>query len=275
MARATAKHEQKLMRLTTQTPEAGRRPIGLAEWVRSRLSPSARRKVRALTDPLAGPLGSIRGARTPASVVGLSFDDGPDPDYTSGILDVLSAHKATATWFVLVDRAEAHPELIARMLSDGHDVGLHGIDHSRLTRLSQQDLVRHIRDGVIRLSAITGRPVRFFRPPYGAQSLLSFLVVRRQGMECVVWSADCEDWSQHPEKVIAERAIGAASSGAILLLHDAYAGNPLDRANPPMLNRIEVVELIADGLTCKGFTCVSLTELLRLGNAHRTLWFRP
>lgn len=153
------------MRSTTQKPETGRRSIALAEWVRSRLPLSARRKVRALIDPIAGPLGSIRGVRIQAPVVGLSFDDGPDPNYTSGILDVLYAYNATATWFVLIDRAEAHPELIGRMLSEGHDVGLHGVDHSRLTRLSRHDLVRHIREGVTRLSAITGHPVRFFRPP--------------------------------------------------------------------------------------------------------------
>jgi peptidoglycan/xylan/chitin deacetylase (PgdA/CDA1 family) len=263
------------MRAMSNSPERVRRAFGFAQWFRSHLSPSARRKVRALTDPLAGPLGSIRGVRTQARVVGLSFDDGPDPAYTSGILDVLSAHNATATWFVLVDRAEAHPELIARMLSEGHDVGLHGVDHSRLTRLSRQGLIRHIHEGVTRLSALTGQPVRFFRPPFGAQSLSSFWVVRREGMESVVWSADCDDWSQHPEGVIAERAISAASPGAVLLLHDVLAESPFDPAHPPTLDRRRVVELVVDGLASQGFRSVSLANLLRLGDVHRTLWFRP
>jgi peptidoglycan/xylan/chitin deacetylase (PgdA/CDA1 family) len=262
------------MRATIQSPVGGRRS-GFAEWLRLRLPPSIRRKVRALTDPLAGPLGSIRGVRTQARVVGLTFDDGPDPAYTPGILDVLSAHYATATWFVLIDRAEAHPELIARMLSEGHDVGLHGVDHSRLTRLSRQSLIPHIREGVTRLSAITGRPVRFFRPPYGAQNLSSFRVVRREGMESVVWSADCDDWSQQAETVIAERAVSAASPGVLLLLHDALEGNPLDPACHPTLDRRKLVELVVDGLASQGFRSVSLSELLRLGDVHRTLWFRP
>lgn len=263
------------MRATTQSPEAGRRPFGFAHWIGLHLSPSTRRKVRALTDPFAGPFGSIRGVRTQALAVGLTFDDGPDPAYTSGILDVLAAHDATATWFVLVDRAEAHPELIARMLAEGHDVGLHGVDHRRLTRLSQQNLVPHIREGVARLSALTGRPVRFFRPPYGAQNLSSFWAVRREGMESVVWSADCDDWSQHPESIIAERAIGAASPGGLLLLHDALAGNPLDPAILPTLDRRRMVELVVEGLAFRRFRSMSLSELLRQGDVHRTLWFRP
>ena len=263
------------MRATTQSPGGGRRASGLLQWLRSRLTPEARRKVRAFTDPLAGPLGSIRGVRTEARVVSLSFDDGPDPAYTSEILDVLLANNATATWFVLVDRAEAHPELIARMLSEGHDVGLHGVDHSRLTRLSRQNLVRHTREGVARLSALTGRPTRFFRPPYGAQNLSSFWVVRREGMESVVWSADCDDWSQHPESVIAERAVGAASPGGLLLLHDALAGDPLDPACHPTLDRRKIVELVVEGLASRGYRSVSLSKLLGLGQVHRTLWFRP
>jgi peptidoglycan/xylan/chitin deacetylase (PgdA/CDA1 family) len=263
------------MKATIQSPEGSRRAIRFTEWLRSRLPPSTRRKVRALTDPLAGPLGSIRGVRTEARVVGLSFDDGPDPAHTPAILDVLFAHNATATWFVLVDRAEANPELIARMLSEGHDVGLHGVDHSRLTRLSRQNQIRHIREGVTRLSKLTGRPVRFFRPPYGAQNLSSFWAVRREGMESVVWSADCDDWSERPEVVISERAISAAAPGALLLLHDALAGNPLDPASHPTLDRRRLVELIVDGLASQGFRSVSLSELLRLGEVHRTLWFRP
>lgn len=264
-----------LIRAATQRQKICGQTFALMEWVRLRLPPSTRRKLRALTDPFAGPFGSVRGVHTQARMVGLTFDDGPDSVYTPGILDVLSAYKTTATWFVLVDRAEAHPDLIARMLSEGHDVGLHGVDHSRLTRLSHQSLIRHIREGVTRLSALTGRPVRYFRPPYGSQNLSSFWAVRSQGMESVVWSADCEDWSQHPETVIADRAISGASPGALLLLHDALAGDPLEPASPPTLDRIRMVEQVVEGLASRGFRSVSLSELLRLGEVHRTLWFRP
>jgi peptidoglycan/xylan/chitin deacetylase (PgdA/CDA1 family) len=263
------------MNARLETSQQARPGIGLAEWLRQHLPSSARRKVRALTDPLAGPLGSIRGVRTEARVVGLSFDDGPDPAYTPKVLDLLLTRQATATWFVLIDRAEAHPELIARMLSEGHDVGLHGVDHQRLTRMTPQELKQHVREGVSRLTALTGRPVCFFRPPYGAQNLLSFRAVRKQGMESVVWSADCDDWSQHPEAVIAARAVRAAAPGALLLLHDGLAGNPLDIASPPALDRALIAALVVEGLESLGLRGVSLSELLKHGEVHRTLWFRP
>lgn len=247
----------------------------LVDWVRRRLSAPVRRRVRALTDPIAGPLGSIRSVHTSVPLVGLTFDDGPDPAYTPRILDILSSYGATATWFVLVDRAEKNQDIIARMLSAGHDVGLHGLDHSRLTRLKMGELSRHVSEGVNRLAALTGQLPRFFRPPYGSQSLLTFLAVRRLGMESVVWSSDCDDWTQHPEESIAERAVDAAFPGRLLLLHDSIAADPQEYAHHPVLKRDLIAELIMQGLASRGLRGASLSELLNRGSAHRTLWFRP
>src|SRR5690606_5682891 len=86
-----------------------------AEWLRSRLSPSWKRRVRAFTDPIGGPIGSICGARTESKVLAVTFDDGPDPLYTPRILDSLAEFRATATWFVLLDRSESHSRIIHRI----------------------------------------------------------------------------------------------------------------------------------------------------------------
>lgn len=246
----------------------------LIDRFRSRLPSDARQRVRDLTDPVAGPLGSIRGARTTDPVVALTFDDGPDPATTPAVLDALAAFEATATFFVLLDRAESHPDLIARMSADGHDVGLHGVDHRRLTHLSRQELTQHLREGSDRLEALTGRPTTLFRPPYGSQNLRSYAAARRLGMEVVVWSDDCDDWSPHPEATIAARVIGSASPGSVLLLHDALAEDPDEPTEDPGLDRRVIVRSILAGLRSNGLASVSMTELLRRGSVHRTLWFR-
>ena len=243
--------------------------------LRSGLSGTARRRIREITDPMAGPLGSIRGARTRDPVVALTFDDGPDPDSTPGVLDALARRGARATWFVLVDRAEAHPRLIQRMLADGHDVGLHGADHRRLTRLDPREVQPHIAKAKCRLAALTGQEPRWFRPPYGSQDLRSFVAARRCGMHVVVWSADCEDWEQHGEEQIARRAVEAARPGAVLLLHDTLAADPDEARSDPVLDRPKITELVLVGLGERGLRPVSVSELLQGRKPHRTAWFRP
>jgi peptidoglycan/xylan/chitin deacetylase (PgdA/CDA1 family) len=250
-------------------------PAGVTWRLRSLLSADARRRVRELTDPLAGPLGSIRGARTSDPVVALTFDDGPDPSSTPGVLDALARSGAHATWFVLVDRAEAHPELVRRMLADGHDVGLHGADHRRLTRLDRRELRGHIAEAQRRLAAVTGEAPRWFRPPYGSQDLPSFVAARRCGMQVVVWSADCEDWVQRAEAEIAQRAVAGVRPGAVLLLHDALAADPDEPAPDPALDRPRIADLVLAGLAARGLRPVSVSELLHGRRVHRTAWFRP
>jgi peptidoglycan/xylan/chitin deacetylase (PgdA/CDA1 family) len=243
--------------------------------LRALLSATGRRRLRRITDPLSAPLGSIRAARTADRVVALTFDDGPDPASTPGVLDALARHGARGAFFVLVDRAEAHPQLIERMLDEGHDVGLHGLDHVRLTRLERGRLRTHVAGAAARLAALTGRPPRWFRPPYGSQSLASFVAARRCGMEVVVWSADCEDWVERPEEEIARQAVEASRPGAVLLLHDALAADPDDPAPDPPLDRPKIADLVLTGLAGRGYRSLTLTELLEGRRAHRTAWFRP
>lgn len=248
--------------------------VRVTDWLRARLPKAGRRRLRQLTDPLSGPFGSIRGVRTELPLVALTFDDGPDPRHTPGILDALAQYNAKATWFVLLSQAEENPGLVSRILAEGHDIGLHGVDHRRLTRLSGRQLQDHIVQGVGRLSRLTGQPVKFFRPPYGSQNLAAYRTARRHGMQVVVWSADCDDWSQHAEGEIADRALSSATPGAILLLHDTLAADPLDPAIHPDLDRAKIVALILEGLRGRGLESLSLSKLLDKGDVHRTLWFR-
>ena len=104
--------------------------------VRDALPPSTRHALRRATDPVLAPVGSVAGVhlrgRGPLPV-GLTFDDGPDPDVTPAVLDVLAAAGVRSTFFVLTDRAARHPDLVRRAVREGHEIGLHGPDHRRLT----------------------------------------------------------------------------------------------------------------------------------------------
>src|SRR4030088_90194 len=134
------------------------------------LFPTMRRRALALAGPWTAPVGSLVGVRTDQPHVVLTFDDGPEPGGTDKVLAALSEYAATATFFVLVNRALRYPKLLAEVVSAGHEIGLHGMDHRRLTRLSGPEVRRGLAEGVARLGGFVGGAVRWFRPPYGAQT---------------------------------------------------------------------------------------------------------
>ncbi|WP_258934112.1 polysaccharide deacetylase family protein [Nesterenkonia pannonica] len=99
--------------------------------------------------------------------VALTYDDGPHPEHTPRILDVLADHQASATFFVLTPAARAHPGILRRMLDEGHRIGLHGADHRSLLTMSTRAAVRAVAKAKDELEQLAGAPVTLYRPPYG------------------------------------------------------------------------------------------------------------
>jgi peptidoglycan/xylan/chitin deacetylase (PgdA/CDA1 family) len=244
----------------------------VAGAVRSSLSPARRARLRRLTDPWVGPLGSVRGAHTEGAVA-VTFDDGPT-DATEPILEVLERWNATATFFMLVDRAEARPATARAVVAAGHEVALHGLDHSRLTSMPAAALGRHFAEGKERLEQVIGRPVRRFRPPYGAQSPRTFLAARRRGLEVVVWTAEGDDWIEHEPADIAELAARRAQPGGVVLLHDGFASDAAAPLPAPQFDRAEALDLLLKALADRSLAGVSVERLLADARVHRTAWFR-
>ena len=245
----------------------------LTSKIAGKLSPRAKRRVRRATDGLLSPIGSLRGVHTTERVVALTYDDGPDPDGTPAVLDALANLKVHATFFVLVERAEAHPVLLRRILAEGHEIALHGIDHSRLTE--QSDVHGLLADGKRRLEAVAGTPVRLFRPAYGSQSLATFTATRRAGLDPVVWGPTVEDWVDGPAGEVAARALPALHEGAVILLHDGFEVPEGDTTPRPTFDRGDVTRALVAALRADGYQPMSVGGLLAHGRPWRTAWFRP
>jgi peptidoglycan-N-acetylglucosamine deacetylase len=221
-----------------------------------------------LLRPALLPISTPACVSTREPVVSLTYDDGPDPEFTPRVLDALAANGVQATFFVMVEPAEAHPELIARILAEGHEVALHGIDHTRLSRLPVRRVRALIQEGKQRLEQVAGHRVTLYRPTYGAQTMLGYLAARALGLEVVIWSAWARDWDGSSAEVVAGRALRSLHPGGIVLLHDACGdgvGVGLDRGRAS--------ELLLAGLRKRGYTSVTVTQLLARYPAVRTPWF--
>ncbi len=241
--------------------------------LRQALGPRGRRRVRALVDPLLRPVGSVGSVLTDGSDVVLTFDDGPDPRWTPELIDLLDRQGATATFFVLTDRARRHPGIVDRLLSAGHEVALHGADHTRLTTLAASEARRRIITSHAALEQQIGQRVRWFRPPYGSQSLATYAAARADGLDVVVWGPAAREWQDGTPQEVADRALVDARPGAVVLLHDGLwlpPGEP-----PPGFDRTEAFDRLLQGLRDVGSGGSSLQRLLVAGRPHRTAWFRP
>ncbi|WP_399343442.1 polysaccharide deacetylase family protein [Umezawaea sp. Da 62-37] len=247
----------------------------LASRVAGRLSPASKRRVRRATDGVLSPVGSVRGVRTSARVVALTYDDGPDPEGTPAVLEALGELGVLATFFVLVERAEGHPALLRRILDEGHEVALHGIDHSRLTERSAGEVRRLLVEGKRRLEAVAGRRVRLFRPAFGAQSVGTFLAARRAGLDPVVWGPTVSDWVDGTAVEVAARALPAVHPGAVILLHDGFEVPVGDETPRPTFDRGDVTRSLVGALRGEGYEVMSVGGLLGCGQVWRTAWFRP
>jgi peptidoglycan-N-acetylglucosamine deacetylase len=190
--------------------------------------------------------------------VALTFDDGPNGADTAAILDVLARHGAKATFFVVGEAARKHPELVRRMVDEGHVVGSHTDSHRKLAWLSPDAIAREL-DGAADAIVAAGAPApAWFRAPHGFKSPFLPSALRRRGLRLVAWTHGVWDTDRPGAEHIAERAIGCLDDGEILLLHDGTLG--ADRSQTAT-----ALERIVATAIERGIALVSVPEILNAG----------
>lgn len=218
---------------------------------------------RALTGVVSRFIG-VHCVDTAERTLAITYDDGPHPMHTPRILDALTERGVKATFFVLTDPARRHPEIIRRIVADGHELALHGADHRSMLGMSDRDAAASVARARDDLEQLADTPIRLFRPPYGHHTLGQASRIRREGLELVIWSGDALDWIDDTEERVAERGWSAVFPGGILLLHD-------DRADPEMLgpgealpafDKSRVTGLILDRGAQEGYSFATVGELL-------------
>ncbi|GMA50921.1 polysaccharide deacetylase familiy protein [Alicyclobacillus contaminans] len=154
--------------------------------------------------------------------IALTFDDGPDPRYTPKVLQILREHGAKATFFLVGRRAAEHPDLVRAILADGHEIASHGHLHRHAWLMTPWSTWRDIREGKRQVERITGQPIRYYRPPWGAFNWFTRIACARLHLQPVLWSVRAIDWlpGEYADDVV-KRVIQGAHTGAIVLCHDA------------------------------------------------------
>ena len=236
------------------------------------LPADTRRRLKAVVDPLLATVGSVQAARKPTSVVALTFDDGPDATVTPQVLDLLRQAGARATFFILSDHAERLPHIVRDIVAQGHEIGLHSDRHDRLTQLSTSEVRSRLAVAKAAIEAISGKRITLFRPPYGAQTLATFMIAKSLGLQTVVWGPYAEDWLDSSPEAAAAKVLDVVRGGEIALFHDGLELD--DHAVRPALDRARVVELVLDGFKARGLTADTVSAMIDESGARKTGWFR-
>lgn len=249
----------------------------LRGYVHSEILADHRIRPEAATDKVpekildGGPVIDTRGSRTtslgiPDHRLVLTFDDGPDPTWTPKVLDVLKAHHAHAVFFVTGTMASRYPDLVARMVREGHEVGLHTFNHPDLSYQSKSRIDWELSQSQLALEGAAGIRTSLFRPPYSsfadAMDDRSWPVTKyigTRGYITVVNNTDSEDWQKPGVDEIIRRATPKGGKGAIVLMHDSGG----DRHQT-----VQALDKFIPQLQQRGYDLENLTEALDAPSAH-------
>jgi len=187
--------------------------------------------------------------------IALTFDDGPDPEITPQVLDLLDRYGAKASFFCIAERAAVQPELIHEIVRRGHSVENHTLRHPHAFSLfgaaAQQ---REIAAAQAMLGAICSSPPRFFRAPAGFRNPLLIPLVERASLRYVSWTRRGYDSVARNPDAVARRLLRGLGAGDILLLHDGCAL----RSNPRQPVVLQVLPRLLEALQAQKLNAVSL-----------------
>jgi peptidoglycan-N-acetylglucosamine deacetylase len=194
---------------------------------------------------------------TKARAVALSFDDGPHPATTGRVLDALDRHAARATFFLLGEQARSHPELVARIVERGHELGNHTWAAERSAALDPGDLQQSIARTQRALEPFAA--VTLLRPGSGWPTRRVLAAARRSGLRCVLGSVYPYDpqipWKRYTTQFLRRRA----RPGAIMILHEG---------TPARAGVVEVLDRVLPELRQRGLRVTTVSELLAIGAAQ-------
>lgn len=214
----------------------------------------------------AGPAG-IRTARIRPRTIALTFDDGPDPEWTPKVLDVLRELRIRATFFVVGTEAAKHPGLIRRIRDEGHQLGVHTFTHANLSTVPGWRRRLELRETQLILAGTAGVTSTLLRPPYSSETSAvtdadwaAIRAARERGYLTVLTTQDSEDWRRPGVDAIVRHAMPRGTAGQVLLMHDAGG----DRSQT-----LAALRKLAPAVRARGFTFATVGDATGVRDAVR------
>jgi len=187
-------------------------------------------------------------------VAALTFDDGPHPDITPRVLDMLRARGVQATFFLIGRAVRTHPDIVRRIVAEGHAIGNHSDEHSySFWAFLPARLRQDIGSAQRAIEASSCAPCRWFRAPVGLKNCFLHPVLKRHGLELVSWRIRFLDRPHLDPQRVAARLRRRLRPGSILMLHDGHDRRPQGRPET-----LVVLPLVLDVLDEAGYRCVKL-----------------
>lgn len=176
-----------------------------------------------------------------------SADDGPNPKYTKPLLDGLRERGIRVTFFLVGECIDGNEDLVKQMAKDGHLIGVHCMTHKDLTKEKLSDAAKELCDTREKIRAVTGDWPEYVRPPYGSWNAKLEEAV---DMIPVFWDVDSIDWRLKNTEKVTAKVVKDTEDGDIILMHDEFKTS------------VEAAFRIIDNLTAKGYTFVTVDELM-------------
>ncbi|HGT1553441.1 TPA: polysaccharide deacetylase family protein [Clostridioides difficile] len=200
----------------------------------------------------------IKKGNEDEKILALTFDDGPDEDFTPQVLDILKKNDVKATFFVVGEKVEYNKELLKRQYDEGHEIGNHTFTHINVAKNSYSSVEKEITDTQNIIKSVIGVEPKIFRPPYRAMSKSVCDIIVSKGMNIILWSnLDPRDWSNPGVDAIINTILTKVQNGNIILLHD-YNTKRNDKSQT-----IQALKVVIPKLKERGYKFVTVSELIQ------------
>jgi peptidoglycan/xylan/chitin deacetylase (PgdA/CDA1 family) len=183
----------------------------------------------------------------------LTFDDGPHPKFTEEVMGILKKYKIKATFFVCGKESEENPEIIRKLIADGHEIGNHSWNHLKMIFKSPKRIEQEIvqTDNLLRKLGVKGKI--YFRPPFMRFLFITPIVVAKLKKKMVLWNIPTKDYKAKSVEEISKRVFDKCTNGGIIVMHDGRADRTLS---------VKALDKIVPELLEKGYEFTLLSEYL-------------
>lgn len=182
--------------------------------------------------------------------VAISFDAAWGADKTQEIIDILKEYDASATFFLVGFWIDKYPDMVKAIDEAGLEIGTHSNTHPDMVKLDKTTIKNELTTSMEKITEITGKEVKVFRPPYGSYNNDLLNVCSSLGLSAVQWDVDTLDWKGLSASEVTNRVMNHVQNGSIILMH-----NNADHVT-------ESLRLTLDWLTMKGYKVTSVGELI-------------